>query len=60
MLITENITMRGSEFIHTYSDQKKMIRKVGTEEYYEEAYDVLVFEYEETDIDIVVIEQTNI
>lgn len=45
-------------FIHTFSDQNKMIRKVGTEEIYADAMDVLEFEYEETDIDI--IDETNI
>lgn len=39
-------------FIHTFSDQNKMIRKVGTDEIYCDAMDVLNFEYEETDIEI--------
>lgn len=39
-------------FIHTFSDQNKMIRKVGTDEIYCDAIDVLDFEYEETDLDI--------
>lgn len=39
----------GREFTHTYSDTFK-IRKVGTDEIYEDAMDVLDFQYEETDI----------
>jgi len=36
----------------TYSDSGKKIRKVGTDEIYDEAYDILTseYEYEETDI----------
>lgn len=45
MIIKEKI----NGFIHTFSDQNKMIRKVGTEEIYCDAMDVLEFEYEETD-----------
>ena len=48
MIIQEQI----NGFIHTFSDQNKMIRKVGTDEIYCDATDVLDFEYEETDIDI--------
>ena len=38
----------------TYSDSGKVIKKVGTEEFYSEAVDLITstFEYEETDIDI--------
>jgi hypothetical protein len=43
-------------FTHTFSDQNKKIRKVGTNEIYIDAMDVLDFEYEETDIEI---EQAN-
>lgn len=39
-------------FTHTFSDQNKMIKKVGTDETYCDAMDVLEFEYEETDVDI--------
>ena len=37
----------------TYSDSGKVIKKVGTEEFYSEAVDLITstFEYEETDID---------
>ena len=47
MIIKEQI----NGFTHTFSDQNKMIRKVGTNEVYSDAMDVLDFEYEETDID---------
>ena len=38
----------------TYSDSGKVIKKVGTEEFYSEAVDLITstFEYEETDIDV--------
>jgi len=49
MISTETITIDGREFTHTYSDTFK-IRKVGTDEIYEDAMDVLDFQYEETDI----------
>lgn len=48
MIIKEYI----NGYKHTFSDQNKMIRKVGTDEIYCDAMDVLDFEYEETDIDI--------
>lgn len=51
MIIQEQI----NGFIHTFSDQNKMIRKIGTEEIYCDAMDVLDFEYEETNIDITII-----
>ena len=49
MISTETITIDGKEFTLTYSDTYK-IRKVGTDEIYEDAMDVLDFQYEETDI----------
>ena len=49
MISTETITIDGREFTHTYSDTFK-IRKVGTDEIYDAAIDVLNFQYEETDI----------
>lgn len=48
MIIIETITIDGREFTHTYSDTY-IIRKVGTDEIYTNAMDVLDFEYEETD-----------
>ena len=52
MIIQEQI----NGFTHTFSDQNKMIRKTGTNEIYCDAFDVLEFEYEETDIDIEVLD----
>lgn len=49
MISREKVTIDGREFTHTYSDTFK-IRKVGTDEIYEDAMDVLDFQYEETDI----------
>jgi hypothetical protein len=49
MISTETVTIDGREFTYTYSDTFK-IRKVGTDEIYEDAMDVLDFQYEETDI----------
>ena len=52
MISTETITIDGREFTHTYSDKDCMIRKIGTKEEYEEAYDTLhtKYKYEETEI----------
>ncbi len=49
MISTKTVTIDGREFTHTYSDTFK-IRKAGTDEIYEDAMDVLDFQYEETDI----------
>ena len=49
MISTETATIDGREFTHTYSDTY-LIRKVGTDEIYTDAMDVLDFQYEETDI----------
>lgn len=56
MIVKEKI----NGFIHTFSDQNKMIRKVGTDEIYCDAMDVLDFEYEETDEDIEVIDSNSL
>lgn len=48
MITTEKVRLGGREFTLTKSDKGFMIRKVGTNEIYSEAYDVLNFEYEET------------
>jgi len=55
MIITETVELNGGIFRHNYSDTNKMIRKVGTDELYCEAYDILEnnFTYEEMDIGIV-------
>lgn len=56
MVITEIAVINDTEFAHSYSDNSKMIQKVGTEELYEEAYDPVELSasrtYVETDIDI--------
>ena len=51
MIIKEFYRIRedGKPLVKTYSDEKRYIRKVGTDEVYSEAIDVLDFEYEETD-----------
>ena len=46
------IKEQSNGFTHTFSDQNKMIRKIGTNKIYCDAMDVLKFEYEETDIEI--------
>ena len=53
MIIKEQI----NGITHTFSNNK-MIRKVGTEEIYCDAFDVLEFEYEETEINIKTTELT--
>lgn len=53
MIITEIITHNGREFKRTYTtNDKMMLHKVGTDEYYGEAVDVIdsTFEYEEVPI----------
>lgn len=54
MLVKEFYRKRedGKDLLKTYSDENFMIRKVGTDELYEEAIDVENYEYEETDIRI--------
>lgn len=42
----------GIDLYITYSDEDYKIRKVGTDEIYDEAIDCQDFEYEETDIKI--------
>lgn len=42
----------GAKLFRTYSNDGKMIRKVGTDEMYSEAIDVKEYEYEETDKEI--------
>ena len=51
MISTETVTIDGRVFTHTYSDTYK-IRKIGTDEIYTDAMDVLDYQYEETDIPI--------
>ena len=51
MIVVETLNERLKK---TYSDNNKVIRKIGTEEYYTEAIDLISkdYEYEETDIEI--------
>jgi len=51
MIKIENIELNGNTFKRTYSDAGHKIRKVGTEEVYAEAVDLLTstFIYEETE-----------
>ena len=51
MISTETVTIDGKELTRTYSDTFK-IRKIGTDEIYDDAIDVLDYTYEETDIQI--------
>ena len=50
MITTENVTINGRQFKKTVSDTY-LIRKVGTDEIYSEAYDLPEkdYEYEETE-----------
>lgn len=54
MIKVENVTINGKEFKKTYSDENKYIQKIGTQEIYSEAIDLLSsnFEYVETDKEI--------
>lgn len=51
MIVTEEVILNNKKFIHNYSDERYYIQKVGTEEIYEEAYDLpeIGYEYIETD-----------
>ena len=59
MIVTKTIEINNKKFKKTYSDSNKIIRKVGTDEEYDEAIDVLTatWTYEETDKDIEHIEE---
>ena len=52
MVVTEKVTRCGEERYRSYSDAGMYIRKVGTDEVYAEAVDVMETEYEETDKEI--------
>ena len=54
MIQTEIIEIGGKQFKRTYSDNNKVIRKVGTSEEYSEAVDLVTatYEYEEMEKDI--------
>ncbi len=49
MISTETVTIDGKELTRPYSDTFKN-RRVGTDEIYEDATNVLDFQYEEPDI----------
>ena len=49
MIKVEKVIINDKEFTKTYSSDGFKIKKVGTDEIYDEAIDVLEFEYEETD-----------
>lgn len=50
MIVTEIIKINEKEYKKTYSDSGYLIRKIGTDEFYDEAIDLpnAIFEYEET------------
>lgn len=54
MLKKETVTIEGIEFTRHYSDSGVFIRKIGTEELYEEALDSVpcLYTYEETTTEI--------
>ena len=54
MILQETIKIGKRDFIRSYSDSGKMIRKIGTESIYAEAIDVIpcAYTYEETEIEI--------
>lgn len=60
MIITENVTIDGRQFVKTYSDEGMYIRQEQTGAVYSEAIDVenSAFAYTETDIPIEVEELT--
>lgn len=60
MIITENVTIDGRQFVKTYSDEGMYIRQEQTDALYSEAIDVenAPFTYVETDIPIEVEELT--
>lgn len=51
MIVTETIKLNNRNFKKTYSDENFYIQKVGTDEIYSEAVDILTanYEYVETD-----------
>lgn len=40
MIVTEHVILNNREFIHNYSDEDFYIQKEGTQEIYEDAYDI--------------------
>ena len=54
MIVSKRANLNRKYYRHTYSDSNLYIRKVGTDEIYEDVYDALNsdYEYEETDREI--------
>lgn len=54
MIVTEKTAVNTKEFTHTYSDGGFKIRKVGTDEIYDDAIDIdnTPYAYEETNIPV--------
>ena len=59
MIKVEKVFIRGKEFKKTYSDKNKIIKKVGTEEEYEEAIDLPTSNYEYVETNKEIEEETN-
>lgn len=57
MIKVEKRFFEGKEYIYTYSDEDYQVRKVGTDEVYDNVYDIFEYEYEETDKKIGEIEE---
>lgn len=49
MIKIEKVMINNIEYTKTYSDEGFKIKKIGTEEVYDEAIDIVDYEYEETD-----------
>lgn len=48
---TEIVEINGKQFKHTIPSEGKMLKKVGTDEIYDDAYDILESNYEYEEID---------
>ena len=55
MIIRKRENINNKYYMHTYSDSNLCIRKIGTNEVYEDAYDLMSskYEYEETSLEII-------
>lgn len=54
MIIQEKIVINNKEFLRTYSDSNLKIKKIDTNEVYDEAIDLITsnFSYEESNLEI--------
>ncbi len=52
MIVSEKIKVRGMDYVRTYSDCGRLIKKIGTEEIYCEAIDPAELEREYTETDL--------